>query len=85
MQTAVIPSYELFLKFFNGEEVKIPVLVFPDWMEDFQPGKYIEVYHIANNDEGHAHATGQVLKINGAVPSFPEGQPNFISITVKKA
>jgi hypothetical protein len=82
-QTACIPDEAAFDKYSKGEEVTISVLVYPDWMKEFEGGNKVEVY-FKSNTPGHPHFTGQIMKNNGVVPSVPEGGAKAISITVKR-
>jgi hypothetical protein len=82
-QTACIPDQATFTQYTGGEEVAVSVIVYPEWIEDFQAGNKIEVF-LESTTPGHSHFTGRITKNNGIIPSFPEGRPDVISINVQR-
>ncbi len=82
-QTACTPDQAIFNKYANGEEITVSVILYPDWLEDFKSGNKIEVF-FQSTSPGHSHFTGRITKNNGVIPSFPEGKPDVISISVQR-
>lgn len=83
-QTACIPNNDVFLQYQEGNEITLSVIIYPEWLEDFEPGNKLEVF-LSSNTPGHSHFTGYITQNHGLIRKISRGEANLLSVSVKRA